>query len=946
MYLEVVLVLLGLGIFFSPVIAVLVFRRKLTDLEERYHRLEERLSLFEQSGLEPTDKDPINSYHPEIEKTLIPEPLIPEPSPEIPVDVSDDEKKSVPLKKTHSLSPVLKKLEKQFLDNWTGILGAVIIVVGVGFLSLYAALKMGEFARFLLLLLLAAIPAGLFFYLKDREKWVRQAAWFRSISGAVFLFACLGSGGIPGLQWIHNPFQSLGLLILGILVNLGLSSLGGKQYFASFHTLLSLLALLVIPPGTTTLVMAAVICLYAIIQTYRVRWDLHLLVTVTGFFAYHLFWMLTLQKDGFSDLIRFQGAGAVVLIFLAAAMIHYSKNYATGRFELFPFLVHLANWTYFTAGMILYAGEYQWRTVPLIAAAVAAMLLAGLAEKKEIQWLRTTDYMIMQTLILASLLTLKGWDVQNYMIWGLIFAETALFIRMMVVQNYYLLFRIGVNLGYVSSLVLTVLAFHAYPGEYVAAIIPAAALLLTVFNHRLIYHQNESCWLLGDTLPGMGSLQKEFALTGFCTAVLGVALLAALQEVNLSPGFEIIPAAPFLIFVLWSRKSSPSRGMTWGAVLFLSVFVLTGWDQLLILDSPGEHILTGIALLLSTSAGVFFLQGTGKKLKGPVFAWLLMTVSILFLSYALLNPLSPVLPGLLWLLLSAGLAIAHPLPRCVRLMGLVFLGSYLLRHFIVHIQLEEEWGNIPVKYFLDVLTVPVLVLWLRQKGKWLSLMLELTLIFSVAVVLIEFPLIWIPVVLEGMALAALFSGCIDRSFSRLRIYSLLLNWISLVFLMVAVFVVFYNPIFPLAGALALLSGCAYLVLSYRYASFKTVETVHILPWIEKINPVIQKRFHALLLYPLFLGCAFFIYDIAAVDTRTFFWALECFILYGASLFLGEEHFRYISQGGLFFCVVRLVFVDMSGSTPLIRGLVFLGVGVMMLGVNILYNRFKERFQED
>ena len=69
-----------------------------------------------------------------------------------------------------------------------------------------------------------------------------------SISGAVFLFACLGSGGIPGLQWVDNPFASLGLLILGITVNLGLGTIGRKQYFASFHTLLSLLALVIIPP--------------------------------------------------------------------------------------------------------------------------------------------------------------------------------------------------------------------------------------------------------------------------------------------------------------------------------------------------------------------------------------------------------------------------------------------------------------------------------------------------------------------------------------------------------------------------------------------------------------------------------------------------------------------------------------------------------------------------
>ena len=298
---EVILVFLVLGLFFSPLIAVFIFRKKLNRLEDRYQMMESRLARLEEGRDTPFQEPlPEESLSAGLESgTELQEPSAVEnhPLPGASAHVAPYRRRRLP--------PVLLKLERQFLDNWTGILGAVIIVLGAGFLSIYAALKMAEFARFLLLLLLSAIPGGLFLFLRTREGWQRQAAWFRSISGAIFLFACLGSGGIPGLQWIHNPFQSLGLLILGIAVNLGLSVLGGKEYFASFHTLLSLLALAVVPPGTTSLFIAAVICLFAIIQTYRVRWDLHLLLTVSGFFAYHLHWMTTLQGGGFTDLVLF-----------------------------------------------------------------------------------------------------------------------------------------------------------------------------------------------------------------------------------------------------------------------------------------------------------------------------------------------------------------------------------------------------------------------------------------------------------------------------------------------------------------------------------------------------------------------------------------------------------------------------------------------------------------
>ena len=92
-----------------------------------------------------------------------------------------------------------------------------------------------------------------------------------------------------------------------------------------------------------------------------------------------------------------------------------------------------------------------------------------------------------------------------------------------------------------------------------------------------------------------------------------------------------------------------------------------------------------------------------------------------------------------------------------------------------------------------------------------------------------------------------------------------------------------------------------------------------------------------------MGTALFIYGTFRSDILTFLWALECFLVFSASLFLGEEHFRYVSQGGLVLCVIRLIFFDLSGQTPLTRGLIFLGVGILMLGVNLLYNNYKSRF---
>lgn len=93
-----------------------------------------------------------------------------------------------------------QKIEKQIAYNWTGIIGTMVLVLGVGFLGIYTALKMNEFFRFLLVIGCSFIMNGVFIAYRHTEKWKKLALWMRSASGAVFLFACLGAGGIPGLH--------------------------------------------------------------------------------------------------------------------------------------------------------------------------------------------------------------------------------------------------------------------------------------------------------------------------------------------------------------------------------------------------------------------------------------------------------------------------------------------------------------------------------------------------------------------------------------------------------------------------------------------------------------------------------------------------------------------------------------------------------------------------
>jgi hypothetical protein len=86
------------------------------------------------------------------------------------------------------------------------------------------------------------IIGGLSVFAGRYEKFQSLSVWLRSAGAAVYLFAALGAGGIPGIQWIESPLMALLMLISGILVNTLLAFIGKKQVFSSLHIVLGIVA--------------------------------------------------------------------------------------------------------------------------------------------------------------------------------------------------------------------------------------------------------------------------------------------------------------------------------------------------------------------------------------------------------------------------------------------------------------------------------------------------------------------------------------------------------------------------------------------------------------------------------------------------------------------------------------------------------------------------------
>src|SRR5262249_49336273 len=115
--------------------------------------------------------------------------------------------------------------------------------------------------------------------------------------------------------------------------------------------------------------------------------------------------------------------------------------------------------------------------------------------------------------------------------------------------------------------------------------------------------------------------------------------------------------------------------------------------------------------------------------------------------------------------------------------------------------------------------------------------------------------------------------------------------------------------------------------------------------ILRLFETIATRRNKYVYYPLFVGIALFVYRRFDRSVLTLLWASEAFMLFVLSAWLRENHFRVASLIGLGACVVRLVLVDMAEANLGLRGAVFIGVGLLMLGMNAIYNRYHARFEQ-
>jgi hypothetical protein len=337
-------------------------------------------------------------------------------------------------------------------------------------------------------------------------------------------------------------------------------------------------------------------------------------------------------------------------------------------------------------------------------------------------------------------------------------------------------------------------------------------------------------------------------------------------------------------------------------------------------------------------------------------------------SFLLLAPLTPLAPAVAWLglsLLALGAAqrLGEQKATHALILGLVALliaGIWGLDVGGPGSELVALGGlAIPARLLLDVSGLGVVLVWWRWQASpqlaetrlWKTVhpsLVEAFLLGTLITVALELPGAWWPVAWSLLALGLLSPGLGRLLAPRIKLYSVLLQWLAIA----AVVTSSLSPIQGVEqslngpiGLLAIAIQVLYVVASHRWLVLAGPGAGGSSGTLARFAVALGRHRNRALYYPLFRGIALDLASRYDHSVLTLLWATQAFVLFGLSALLRENQFRYLALVGLGGCLLRLVAVDMRQADLGLRGLVFIGVGLLMLAMNALYNRFRSRFEE-
>ena len=452
-------------------------------------------------------------------------------------------------KKPSDFSILLNKLEKQFADNWTGILGTGIMVLGIGYLSIYTALKVSPLFRVLILWFYAGILIGSYYLLKKKEQWEKTGLWLRSAGASLFLFGCFGASQVEELTFISSTLFGYLLIVFGIGINLYVGYIIKKQTFLSLHVILSMLILCVIPDKLLiTFLLASITCTIGIVLSFKEKWEYHLLAVIVAFIIFDVWF--TLQGNTLSKTENVFAIIGIISVATSCIIMQYRSVYNDTKFDKAGFTTHLVNWVLFASGLILHSTGNRFKTILLFVGAIVCFFMAMYARKKKVVWLYHLDGMVSFILLSLSIILLNEWNVGVDLIASILYIITLFILVVLHREKEVLLHKIFLGINHFMVLALFILSINIH---YFNTSFPLLSLFILL--------------LCGLFMAVFGIWKKELN---------GVDAFFSQQKLSLNGLFSL--AISVLIFINWKF----TFGVSFFYVLLILGFVWSILNQKLI----------------------------------------------------------------------------------------------------------------------------------------------------------------------------------------------------------------------------------------------------------------------------------------------------------------------------------------------------------------------------
>lgn len=945
---------------------------RIQDLEERLRKLEGRAADSEAGRpSEPAPPQRLQAVTPDLPGRNPPQPRAEPPRPAaavLPVAAAaaspsvmgpsraTDVAKNSPTPTGSAPDTLWRRVERQLIENGTGILGVVVLVAGLTFLVVNLALRFGPLPRFLLTQAIAGglIAPSLIWRAPDR--WRPLTLWLRSGGAALALFACLAGGGLPqvGLQWLEDPLQGLLLALAGMALNLLLALLTRHQSIASLHVLVNLVPLALVGQDASTLWVASLVGVCGQILPRGRPWDRHRLLITAGYSLFQLSWLVrvTTLLNG-AQALRAQALLAAVLVFGSGIVLQQDPGPGR-RLPPWRLAALISGWAGLALTLLVLPPLALWRATGLVLLAGTALLLARRARRSGAEGLYLCQLLISQGVVMAALFSLGPLLLDELLIQALLLVETVLFLLLSLRGQPPAVLRVGWVLVVGMALLMLL--------QGTAGLIPAETATLPVrFRHAgLLIGAGALLAGVAQRLQRNGVLLPLPPLLGWLAGALAF----------LGPAMVPPPWRPLLalggmgaLLILERRWQPPGLGRA--TALAVGGAHLASWLWTLVAVPSATGVVGQLLPLAGLALGTRLSIRRGLRRS---LALDLLGVTAGLAAYLLLKPVSPLLPGVAWLLFSlAALQSCNRLPgrevNHALVMGLGFLlafsGAFLLVIGPSSTRVELVGVAVRARLLIALLGLVVLMGWwrfptgpaLRRSPLWRALhpwFVEFLLLGTCVTVAMEVEALLRPLAWSLLALALLSRPLRRWLAPRVGIYAVLTYWLAILSTLGQLDAAAPAGMPPLANPavitlLAILLQALFALLCPRWLPPQALIHPGGVKLLASIGARLARQTHRWLLYPLFVVVALHLahrYDAALL---TLLWALQAFAIFVLSVLLRDNQFRQASLLALGACLLRLVSIDMAQADPVLRGLVFVGVGLLMVAMNAISTRFRDRF---